>query len=92
MKINQDIPQGSTLGPLLLKLYVNDLPSALEVLPTLFADDSYLVLADDYLLGLEYKVNSQLQLVDEWLRKRKFTLNLSKTTYLFRSAQSLIYL
>ena len=45
-------------------------------------DDIYLVRANDNLLRLEHKVNSELQLVDKWLRKNKLTLNLSKTTYL----------
>ena len=68
-------------------MYVNDLPSASKFSTILFADDTYLVLADNNLLRLEYKVNFQLQLVDEWLRKNKFTLNLSKTTYLLFNKQ-----
>ena len=68
-------------------MYVNDLPSASEFSTTLFADDTYLVLADNNLLQLEHKVNFQLQLVDKWLRKNKLTLNLFKTTYLLFNKQ-----
>ena len=64
-KINCGVLQGSTLGPLLFIMYVNDLPSASEFSTTLFADDTYLVLADNNLLRLEHKVNFQLQLVDK---------------------------
>ena len=71
-------------------MYVNDLPSASEFSTTLFADDTYLVRADNNLLRLEHKVNFQLQLVDKWLRKNKLTLNLSKTTYLLFNKQPLV--
>ena len=70
-KINCGVPQGSTLGPLLFIMYVNDLPSVPKFSTTLFADDTYLVLADNNLLRLEHKVNFQLQLIDKWLRKNK---------------------
>ena len=52
------VPQGSALGPLLFILYANDLPSASEFSTTLFADDTYLVLADNNLLRLEHKLFS----------------------------------
>ena len=47
------ISQGLTQGPLLLILYVNDLPSVTEFSTTLFADDTNLALADDNLSQLK---------------------------------------
>ena len=87
LKINCGVPQGSTLGSLLFIMYINDLESASEFSTTLFADDTYLVFADNNLLWLEHQVNFQLQLVDKRLRKNKLTLNLSKTTYLLFNKQ-----
>ena len=42
LEISQGIPQGSSLGPLLSALYVNDLPKASAFNSTLFADDTVL--------------------------------------------------
>ena len=65
--INCGVPQGSSLGPLLFILYVNDLPSASLFFSTLFADDTLLSMADENLNTLEKRVNSKLKLIDDWL-------------------------
>ena len=47
-------------------LYINNFPSASKLFTALR-------------MKIEQRVNSQLQLIDKWLRKNKLTLNLSKT-------------
>ena len=43
---NYGVAQGSTLGPLLFLVYANDLPSSVNCIPRLFADDTCLVYSE----------------------------------------------
>ena len=75
------IPQGSSLGPLLFLLYVNDIPTITNLDTTLFAVDTYLQMSDQNLLVLESRVNIELEKINWWLRKSKLALNFEKTSY-----------
>ncbi len=37
--VNADVPQGSTLGPLLFKINTNDIVDDFECVPLIYADD-----------------------------------------------------
>ena len=55
--VSLGVPQGSSLGPLLFALYVNDLPQASNLTPTLFADDTLLTIACANSANLQNGVN-----------------------------------
>ena len=57
---NYGVPQGSTLGPLLFLIYINDLPNASNLKVTLFADDAILTCIDKNPNILEHNTNAEL--------------------------------
>ena len=77
------IPQGSTLGPLLFLLYINDLPNCSKnLIFRIFADDTNLFASACDLKDLETLINSELEKVKEWCDVNKLSINFSKTNYM----------
>ena len=80
--ITTGVPQGSTLGPLLFLIFINDMPSiAKEAAFTLFADDAVLILHGRNLDNVAKVVQEVLDKINDWCRTNKLTLNASKTEY-----------
>ena len=76
------MPQGSTLGPLLFTIYINDQPKISKFETRLFANDKALILSDKNMKSLNVKVNSELIKVEQWLSANTLSLNYSETKYL----------
>ena len=82
MKIVCGVPQGSTLGPLLLIIYTNDLPKATKLQVRLFADDTNLTTSHHSENLLEKVVNTELQKICNWMKINKLSINYNKTEYI----------
>ena len=81
--INYGAPQGSVLGPLLFILYTNNLPNTLTVSKSiLFADDTTIYYSHSNLNTLYTNLNKDLQILNDWFKTNKLSLNVSKTQYM----------
>ena len=78
------VPQGSSLGPLLFLLYINDLRMCLsETSCGHFADDTFILFHSKKPKTIETIVNTELKEVVKWLRLNKLSLNAAKTELIF---------
>ena len=76
------VPQGSTLGPLLFLLYINDLPDVVSNSESLmFADDTVLYHSNVLPEMLYQNLQRDLDAVNVWCAINYITLNISKSQY-----------
>ena len=79
--INCGVPQGSTLGPLIFIIYLNDFPKSCPNVTTyLFADDANLIISEKK--SLNSCLDKELMNVPSWISLNKLALSIPKTQML----------
>lgn len=80
MNIEFGTPQGSTLGPVLFILYLNDITKLkLHGKIILFADDAALIYSACDVIELNQQMNEDVATLSHWFESNKLTLNRKKT-------------
>ena len=81
-KLSCGVPQGSTLGPLLSIIYVNDLPLATNLNIRLFADDTNITASHCNKDTLEKPVTNEMINISNWIKLNRLSINYNETEYI----------
>ena len=78
--VEKGVPQGSILGPLLFSIFINDLPKICKNCSIqLYADDTAIYTSDSDQSKIQSTLQTEFNLVQEWLLKECLVLNKKKT-------------
>ena len=87
--LNEGLPQGSAISPLLFLIFINDITNGLanNTYPSLFADDTAAwVIVGDNRKDAERRMQKSIDAVEKWAKTWKMRLNVAKTEALVISS------
>ena len=85
--VENGVPQGSILGPLLFLVYTNDIVDNIENDINLYADDTSLLSISDNPETAAMNLNADLYALQHWAKTWHMAFNPAKTVYLSLSRE-----
>ena len=90
LTIQQGVPQGSVLGPILFSIFLNDIFNCTSFNTFSFADDTTCMASSDNIQELYRVVNTNLSELYDWLCANRLKLNAQKTKYVLFTNKKLV--
>jgi hypothetical protein len=85
-KVKHGVPQGSIIGPVLVFIYMNELPKAInnKSIPVLFADSTSILFTHSNLIDLKKNINTaQIQKITVYIPEVVIIFTFPRLTWIF---------